>query len=537
VENENFVLHYHETTKHHLRQYAAGPEALDWDDQPEPFRWFDNAVQIPLPLTADHITTRYIDLYQPDSVQPQPLTLENVAALFELSMGLSAWKQYGETKWALRCNPSSGNLHPTEAYAVFADDALFDAGVYHYLSRDHLLEQRCCLKESSSQTEGSFLIGLSSIHWREAWKYGERAFRYCQLDVGHAIAAIGYAATTLGWHVTVQHDWSDAEIAALLGLDRDEDFGKAEREHADVMLLVSTSSKVKAPDKETLLNKAANGTWQGKANRLSGKHLYDWPIIDQVTAAALKNEAETVQPGATPDYPAPLSLESELTAAQLIRQRRSGQAFDGATAISAAAFFRMLDMTLPRPQLPPWDSNPTAAQLNLILFVHRVEGIRPGLYALIRNSAAAEAFKTSLGRTEFQWQPVEGCPAHIPLYNLVHANGQKLAATLSCHQGIAAQGCFSLGMLADIGSADLDHHPWHYRTLFWEAGMVGQVLYLEAEAAGVRGTGIGCYFDDAVHELLGIGDKQWQSLYHFTVGGPLVDARLQTIAPYAHLDR
>src|SRR5437660_12483691 len=36
--------------------------------------------------------------------------------------------------------------------------------------------------------EDSFLVGLSSIHWREAWKYGERAFRYCQHDVGHALA-------------------------------------------------------------------------------------------------------------------------------------------------------------------------------------------------------------------------------------------------------------------------------------------------------------------------------------------------------------
>jgi hypothetical protein len=33
--------------------------------------------------------------------------------------------------------------------------------------------------------------------------------------------------------------------------------------------------------------------------------------------------------------------------------------------------------------------------------------------------------------------------------------------------------------------------------------MIGQVLYLEAEAHGLRGTGIGCFFDDAVHDLLG----------------------------------
>ena len=43
--------------------------------------------------------------------------------------------------------------------------------------------------------------------------------------------------------------------------------------------------------------------------------------------------------------------------------------------------------------------------------------------------------------------------------------------------------------------------------------MVGQVLYLEAEVAGVRATGIGCFFDDPVHRLFGIEDLPFQSLY------------------------
>jgi hypothetical protein len=67
--------------------------------------------------------------------------------------------------------------------------------------------------------------------------------------------------------------------------------------------------------------------------------------------------------------------------------------------------------------------------------------------------------------------------------------------------------------------------------------VLGHVLYLEAEAAGVRSTGIGCYFDDATHELLGIGSDRFQDLYHFTVGGPVDDARLTTLPPYAHLGR
>jgi hypothetical protein len=63
------------------------------------------------------------------------------------------------------------------------------------------------------------------------------------------------------------------------------------------------------------------------------------------------------------------------------------------------------------------------------------------------------------------------------------------------------------------------------------------VLYLEAEAAGVRSTGMGCYFDDVVHQLLGIdlSNDAWQSLYHFTVGGAVDDDRLTTLPAYGHL--
>jgi len=67
--------------------------------------------------------------------------------------------------------------------------------------------------------------------------------------------------------------------------------------------------------------------------------------------------------------------------------------------------------------------------------------------------------------------------------------------------------------------------------------MIGQVLYLEAEAAGARSTGIGCYFDDPVHEVLGLHGNQFQDLYHFTVGVHVDDPRLQTWAPYSDVDR
>ena len=47
------------------------------------------------------------------------------------------------------------------------------------------------------------------------------------------------------------------------------------------------------------------------------------------------------------------------------------------------------------------------------------------------------------------------------------------------------------------------------------------------------GSGIGCYFDDPVHEVFGIKSRDWQCLYHFTVGGHVEDVRLTTLPPYA----
>ena len=134
-------------------------------------------------------------------------------------------------------------------------------------------------------------------------------------------------------------------------------------------------------------------------------------------------------------------------------------------------------------------------------------------------------------RADFLWKRPEGCPEYLPLFELVEGDFREQAQGVSCHQEIAGDGAFSLGMIAEFSESIRAAGAWWYRKLFWESGLLGQVLYLEAEAAGVRGTGIGCYFDDAFHNLLGLGGDSFQSLYHFTVGGPVDDPRLITSRP------
>ena len=162
----------------------------------------------------------------------QPVSLRTISRFMEYALALSAWKQVGSTRWALRSNPSSGNLHPTEGYLLLSRVPGFTtaAGLYHYASKEHGLELRAeYVAEIFSRLmnpfpRDAFLLGLTSICWREAWKYGERAFRYCQHDAGHAIGTARIAAATLGWRMLVLDDMADDTLETLLGLNRLEDF-------------------------------------------------------------------------------------------------------------------------------------------------------------------------------------------------------------------------------------------------------------------------------------------------------------------------
>ena len=488
---------------------------LDWASQPNPFRAYRGAPEFPLPRPgAGHV----------------------LADLLRYALGLSAWKQFHASRWSLRVNPSSGNLHPTEAYVVVgADDRLADTpAVYHYAPDRHALEQRCAFSSSSwgpsraaakAEAGPTCFVALSSIHWREAWKYGERAFRYCQHDLGHAIAAIRIAAALAGLRARILADWSHADIASLTGIDRDEDFVDAEREEPGCVLAIMNSQQSSGVSRAALLDAVREGVWTGRANQLSEEHV-QWTFIDEI-AAATRDPGRTIDP-AHPAHPAgPAHPTPPAYPAHLLLQRRSAVALDGRASIDAHRFLAMLSRVMPDDGAP-WDALWWNARIHLLLFVHRVDGVEPGMYVLPRHTEAAAGLRAAMGRN-FLWEPAGGT---LPLVRLSRGDCRRLAARVSCDQEIAADGFFSLGMLAEFSASLEELGPSFYRHLFWESGMVGQVLYLEAEAAGARGTGIGCFYDDPVHDVLGLAGHAFQSLYHFTIGLPIEDTRLTTEPGY-----
>lgn len=532
---EEQIIFYHEKTKHHFHNYARGPDGLDWPNQPLPFRFYRGSEMLLLPLLEKDRDADYEGLYRENN--QCSFTAEHIAGFLELSLSLSAWKEVPGERWSLRINPSSGNLHPEEAYLILPSTGNITCGIYHYNSFLHCLEKRAEVPEELWQkvkehfkTEG-FLVSLSSIFWREAWKYGERAFRYCNHDTGHALACLRFSANIFGWKMKYLNSMSCEDIEKILGFHKTE-WKELEEEYGEVLCYVYSSYDDipgKLPDDIVL--SFSGLSFNGIPDELSMEKV-KWDIIYETAEAVKKPRTEEYRY----DY-GKKELEflcnSHLKASEIIRCRRSAVDFNRySSVITKEAFFSILDRTLQRNNTPPFDIELSMPSVHLFIFVHNVKDLDRGIYFFIRNQKDLEEIK-NLSHPSFLWKEVQ---RDFPLYLLKKGNFREEAKIISCIQDIAGDSAFSLGMIAKFRET-VEKEPWKYTHLFWEAGMIGQILYLEAEAKGLRGTGIGCFFDDEVHMMAGFKDNTYQSLYHFTIGMPLKDERLIDCPPYYHLKR
>jgi SagB-type dehydrogenase family enzyme len=515
---------YHLRTRHAPQRYALGPAFLDWTSQPSPYRRFEGAPLIDLPFAPDPGTP-----FPGPAAQPEPIDRNALGLFFELAFGLSAWKSVDGSTWAVRNNPSSGNLHPTEAYALLnaVHGMNSAAALYHYAPLEHGLERRAQFTVATVLPPDGFLLALSSVPWREAWKYGERAFRYCQLDAGHAIGAAAQAAAALGWRAHLLSAPSDDEIVALIGLDRAEASHRREEEHPDMLLWISAdSAQITAPEIDFAGLQSGEKNWSGAANRLSEDH-DGWPLVDIAVRLCRKTSTAPLRPVT----PAPSLPLGDSSIADVVRRRRSVQRMDGKAVMSFDDFGRMLAMTLSNAG-PLLSAFPFPPRIALAVFVHRIEGLEAGLYLFDRGEEVSRRLRDAISPVA-DWPGVEIAGGR--LFRLRGGACESEATRFSCLQPIAGKGCFAVSMIADFDRTLAEEGAFAYRRLHWEAGLIGHSLYLSATALGLSGTGIGCFFDDEAPQLIGLasGQTQFLPVYHFTVGRAVEDARILTLPPYA----
>jgi SagB-type dehydrogenase family enzyme len=514
--NLQMVYTYHNETKHTHIKYARSLGYMDWATQPDPYRSYADTKQTILPLALKHNTLAYHEIFESSQEDIAPLCLESISQFFQFSLGLAAVKSSGGQSWDLRCNASSGNLQPTESYLICDGISGIDNGIHHYAPKNHNLEQIANTNEKLDLPNDSFLVALSSIVWREAWKYGERSWRYTQLDCGHALRALEISAYMLGWQIKVL-DINDNTLNDLIGLNQSNRYINEENENADMLLLVSKYATIDEINYNTL-RASFNQTYLGYANQLSPTW-HKWDILNKIEEATTQKtiiKHNTIQKHY---FPRKKSFESK----DIVLNRRSAQQMDAHNSNITLEQFDTIISSVSQ------SLHNYQASVHLVLFVHDVNELDAGLYILLRNDKHKDSLMQEC-KESFLWQKSK--LKNKDLYLLKKSDYTMLSKTISCNQSIASNGAFSLGMLAQFDEQLSTYGASRYKELYWECGAIGQQLYLEATSLSLSATGIGCYLDDIFHDTLGLTNMKFQSLYHFTIGRGIFDSRLSTLKPY-----
>jgi SagB-type dehydrogenase family enzyme len=509
---------YHHATKHTYQSVRRNAHTLDWKNQPNPFRIYDGAPVVALPGEPDFpITGAFATIaalagqreklragleigegsaHQTIPEQDLIYDVNLVSRLLWHSMAVSAWKKVGNTgiRYSLRVNPSSGNLHPTETYLALTGFAGLDDGFYHYRPDRHALEllgtgswtQHLASElEIPWAAESPLIVALTSIFWREAWKYRNRAYRYCCHDLGHAMMSVLLAARALGLSGGAITHFCDARLTRDLGL--------AGEDEAPMAFLVfpAKNSGGRIPSAS-----ATAREFTGIPNTLSADEIpYDLllgmhistVLTDPIGLAPSElvhrissSDAGSLEKQSPPDpaHDDPLGLT--------VRRRRSALDFDAKTSLMRREDLEQLLDFATRDWTADWRGNfgEFAAQaekgadfVTLYLYIHRVKDCEPGVYHWEKSSRRLE--------------------------QLHRANVERVAAFLSLEQPLAGNSCFTISMIANLDGAARVFGNRGYRYVHFEAGAIGQRLYVGAETLGWNATGIGAFYDDDVHRYLG----------------------------------
>src|SRR3984885_68089 len=454
---------YHESTKHSAQALWRTRHVLDWENMPDPFRHYEGAAVLDLPADPPSPEIPALELLQGaygGSVAQKP-PLAGPAFLSQLlyySAAISASKRvpFLGHRYALRVNPSSGNLHPTEFHFLTCGLEQWPDGLYHYRPSAHVAEQRASGHVEVTRARGAapIVFVLTSIAWREAWKYHDRAYRYCLHDMGHAWQSLVLAAQALGCDSFAIGHFPDDDVARVCRLSEDE----------WPMLIVELRGRsipVREPNGPVRESDGRAAVWSGgRANLLSTEKIA-YPLIDAIhDATKLGNRASRGISAAGPapagfgEIKLPPPASSTRSFGDVARTRRSALDFLGGTmslpqlsAILAAAT---------RPLLADFAGT---RFIQLYLYAHRVDGLPPGVYRFWPECAELEQ---------------------------VQAGDQSVeAAGLSLGQGLAGNSCVTFSMIGDLDRAARSYGDRGYRYVHFEAGAIGPRLYLAAEALGL----------------------------------------------------
>ena len=477
---------YHNSTKHTYWSVRGG-HGLDWPNQPLPFKIYKDVESIPLPRDGTPITAGLLEALgaSPASLDGESIPdLGLLARMLYFSAGITKRMPYSGGEIFFRAAACTGALYHIDLYLVCSDLPGLEAGVYHFGPHDFGLVQlrkgdyRRVLVEASGEessiAEAPVTVVLADTHWRNAWKYGARAYRHAFWDSGTLLANMLAAASGAGVPARVVMSFVDGDVHRLLGL-------KAEKESVVAMVPLGRvpGQEVGYPPPVDPLDLSTEP--------LSPK-MVEYPAIYDFHKSSSLQTVEEVRDvrGSIP------SDQSQQTVGKLVALARGGEGLEDRTLedtivrrgstrafahesitleqLSAALDYstRGFDSDFLSPECPSFN--------RLFLIVNAVEGLASGAYLYHRESHSLEMLKEGDFRRE--------------------------AGYLGLEQKIPADASVNIYMLTDLLRVLEAYGNRGYRMAELESGVIGGRLYLLAYGTGFGASGL-TFYDDEVIEFFG----------------------------------
>lgn len=154
------------------------------------------------------------------------LTLDEVSQLLWAAQGVTHPR-------GLRTAPSAGATYPLEIYLVAGAVEDLETGIYRYLPDGHRLEHaadgdiRQALASAARGQDwmrpAAISIVIAAVEERTSRRYGKRAVRYVDNEVGAVVQNIQLQGTAMGLGSTFVGAFDDAAVKRVVGLKADEE--------------------------------------------------------------------------------------------------------------------------------------------------------------------------------------------------------------------------------------------------------------------------------------------------------------------------
>jgi SagB-type dehydrogenase family enzyme len=473
------ILDYHEQTSHSRGRVTGRPP--NQENRPMPFKRYAGVPTLTAGAGTDlpDVPLDQAMLGAAGTALSDRADLPGLlASTCSLAAGISqARKLASGAVFHFRTVPSAGALFPAELYLAVQNVSGMDDGVYHYCPILHSMSQLRAgpvfVPAGSERTPMARFL-LTAVFFRSAWKYGARAYRYCLLDAGHMAQNLLLATAIHGLGGSLDYDFDDAALNAMLGLDP-----TLEGCLAVVHTLGCDQTTAWAPPPRATVDDLP-GFSRCAAKPESPPELLD---AHRATAsfARCPSGRQPEPPGEFVPLPDP---EFPASTAATLLARRSRRDF-----VSRPTPARDLTDLL---GLLCLDQGPdcTGAVHAGFLADHN-SGLTPGRHALLR--------------------------AHRATTLLASGSFITKSARVCLDQGWLDTATIHLTFTADLAGLVRRCGPRAYRYAQLEAGRLGQLAYLAATAKRLGACGIGAFFDREAATLLALPEGH-ELLYLVAVG-------------------